>query len=212
LHRFTRAAYLVISSKLAMPVKKSVESLHALSDSSYISPVKATGKDAAPQDAPNAEDTDSDADSDEDSGVIPNPSAGDQEKPTRPWNGHADGRLIKAWNIGPTQTQPVEDSRQECFVMSRKFMDASKLFKLPTHSVNATDLHLWKQYRNYGSCQKGSNKRYFRCPMFPAQRYPSCQGCEETTYRPEITGLSCRRFLWLPFALLYRKQVGNDDC
>jgi hypothetical protein len=134
-----------------MPVKKSVESLHALSDSNYILPVKATGKDAAPQDAPNDEDTDSDADGDEDSSVIPIPSACDQEKPTRPWNGRADWRLIQAWNIGPTQTQPVEDSRQECFVLSRKFMDDSKLFKLPTHSVNATYLHLWKQYRKYGS-------------------------------------------------------------
>ncbi len=46
-----------------------------------------------------------------------------------------------------------------------KFMDDSKLFKLPTHSVNATHLHLWKQYRNYGSVKSG-NKRVFRCPMF----------------------------------------------
>ena len=49
-----------------------------------------------------------------------------------------------------------------------KFMDDSKLFKLPTHSVNATDLHLWKQYRkirNYGTFKSGT-KRVFRCPMF----------------------------------------------
>jgi hypothetical protein len=146
---------LVITSKLAMPVEKSGESLPALPDSSYILPVKATGKDA-----PNAEVTDSEFDGDEDSGVLP--SSGDKEKPTRPWNGRA-LRLIKAWNIGPTQTQPVEDSRQELFALSRKFMDVSKLFKLPTHSVNATDLHLWKQYHNYGSFKSG-NKRVFRCP------------------------------------------------
>jgi hypothetical protein len=66
----------------------------------------------------NAEVTDSEFDGDEDSGAIP--SSGDKEKPTRPWNGRADWRLIKAWNISPTQTQPVEDSRQECFVLSRK--------------------------------------------------------------------------------------------
>jgi hypothetical protein len=109
-------------------------------DSSYVSPVKATGKDA-----PNVEVTDSESDGDEYSGVIP--SSGDKKKPTRPWNSRADWRLIKVWNIGPTQTQPVEDSLQECFVLSRQFMDDIKLFKLPTHSVNATDLHLWKQYR-----------------------------------------------------------------
>ncbi len=44
-------------------------------------------------------------------------------------------------------------------------MDDSKLFKLPTHSVNATDLHLWKQYRNCGTFKSG-NKRVFRCLMF----------------------------------------------
>jgi hypothetical protein len=91
-------------------------------------PVKATGKDA-----PNAEVKDSEFDGDEDSGVIP--SSGDKEKPMRPWNGRADWRLIKAWNIGPTQTQPVEDSRQELFVLSRKFMDDSKLFKLPSYRL-----------------------------------------------------------------------------
>jgi hypothetical protein len=105
---------LVISSKLAMPVEKSVESLPALPDSSYISPVKATGKDAQ-----DAKVTDLEFDCEEDSGVIP--SSGDKKKLTRPWSGRADWRLIKAWNIGPTQTQPVEDSRQELFVLSRKF-------------------------------------------------------------------------------------------
>ncbi len=74
---------LVITSKLAMPVEKSCESLPALPDSSYISPVKASGKDA-----PNAKVTDSEFDGDEDSCVIP--SSGDKEKPTRPWNGRAD--------------------------------------------------------------------------------------------------------------------------
>jgi hypothetical protein len=128
-----------------MPVEKSGESLPALPDSSYISPVKATGKDAP---EPNAEVTDSKLDGDEDSGDIP--ASGDKEKQTRPWNGRADWRLIKAWNIGSTQTLPVEDSRQELFLLARKFMDDSKLFKLPTHSVYATDLHMWKHYRNYG--------------------------------------------------------------
>jgi hypothetical protein len=73
--------------------------------------------------------------------------------------------LIKAWNVGPIQTQPDEGSLQECFVLSRKFMDDSKLFKLPTHSVSVTDLHLWKQYRNYGSVKSG-NKHVCRCLMF----------------------------------------------
>ena len=50
-------------------------------------------------------------------------------------------------------------------MLARKFMDGSKLFKLPTHSVNASDLHLWKQYRNYGTFKSGT-KRVFRCPMF----------------------------------------------
>jgi hypothetical protein len=52
-----------------MPVEKSVESSPALPDSSYISPVKATGKNA-----PNAEVTDSEFDGDEDFGVIPSPA------------------------------------------------------------------------------------------------------------------------------------------
>ncbi len=73
-----------------MPVEKSVESLPAVPDSSYISPVKATGKDA-----PNAEVTDSESDGDdgdEDSGVIP--SSGYKEKPTRPWNCRANGIVV----------------------------------------------------------------------------------------------------------------------
>ena len=146
-----------------MPVDNSVESLLALPDSSFHSPVKATGKDAAPQDDRNAEEMDSDGDGDEESGAHP---PGDSMKPTRPWNGRADWRLIQVWNIGHTQTQPVEDSRQECFVLCRKFMDESRVFKLPTHTVNPTDIYLWKQFRNYGSVKKGGNKRVFRCPMF----------------------------------------------
>jgi hypothetical protein len=39
-------------------------------------------------------------------------------------------------------------------------MDDCKRCKLQTHSVNATDLHLLKQYRNYGSVKSG-NKRVF---------------------------------------------------
>ncbi len=57
---------LVISSESAMPVEKSVESLPALPDSSYILPVKATGKDA-----PDAEVTDSEFDGDGDLIKIP---------------------------------------------------------------------------------------------------------------------------------------------
>ena len=67
-----------------MPVNNSVESLLALPDSSFHSPVKATGKDAASQDDRNAEEMDSDGDGDEESGAHP---PGDSMKPTRPWNG-----------------------------------------------------------------------------------------------------------------------------
>jgi hypothetical protein len=141
-----------------MPVEKSVESLpahHAFSCQVH------TGKDAAAQNEPNAEVTDLDADGEED--PFDHPSS-HKMRLTRLWNGSADWRLIKVCNIGPTQTQSPEDSHRELFVLSRKFMDDSKLNKLLMHSVNATAIFICGNSNSSMDLPRKATKSEFSVP------------------------------------------------
>ena len=115
LQRFKRAARLIRSSDSAMPVEQSVEQLPVPSDSSFSSPVKPVRE----SNGENGESTDS---SDSDTNAESAQQGCDNtDKPKRAWNGRADYRLVKTWDIGENRTQDIEESRYELYLMSRKF-------------------------------------------------------------------------------------------
>ena len=87
------------------------------------------------------------------------------DKPKRPWNGRADYRLVETWDTGENRTQDVEISRNELYLLARKFFEDSKTLKLPTHKSLPTDIHMWKQFRTYKKAKSDAQISRFRCPM-----------------------------------------------
>jgi hypothetical protein len=158
LQRFTRAARLILVSKLAMPVDHSIQSLLAPADSSFASPVKASAGDGARLEESNGENG-------ERSGSDSDGNAKSGDKPKRPWNGRADYRLVETWDTGENRTQDVEISRNELYLLARKFFEDSKTLKLPTHKSLPTDIHMWKQFRTYKKAKSDAQISIFRCPM-----------------------------------------------
>ncbi len=119
LQRFRRAARLILVSNSAMPVDKSVEQLPAPADSSFLSPVKPVRE----SNGKNGESTDSsDSDANTKSALQ---GCYNIDKPKRAWNGWADYRLVKTWDIGENRTQDIEESLQELYLMSSKFSTKS---------------------------------------------------------------------------------------
>jgi hypothetical protein len=142
-----------------MPVDKSVEPFPAPANSSFSSPVKTVLE----SNEENGESTDSSASD----AHAKSAQQGDNntDKPKCAWNGRADYRLIKTWDIGENKTKDIKESRQELYLMSRKCFEDSKTLKLPTHKSLPTDIHMWKQYHSYRSAKSEALIRIFRCPM-----------------------------------------------
>jgi hypothetical protein len=174
LQRFKRATRLVLVSNSVMPVDKSVEQLPAPADSSFSSPVKPVRE----SNGENGESTDS---SDSDANAVSAQQGGDNsDKPKRAWNGSADYRLVKTWDIRENRTEDIadiEESRQELHLMSSNFFEDSKTLKLPTHKSLPTDIHIWNQYCSYRSAKSDALIRIFRCPM---KHQTDCSCCIKT--------------------------------
>ncbi len=144
-----------------MPVDKSVEPFPAPANSSFSSPVK-TVLESNEENGESTDSSDSDA-------HAKSAQQGDNntvtDKPKCAWNGRADYRLIKTWDIGENKAKDIEESRQELYLMSRKCFEDSKTLKLSTHKSLPTDIHMWKQYHSYRSAKSEALIRIFRCPM-----------------------------------------------
>jgi hypothetical protein len=159
LQRFKREAPLVLSSNSAMPVEQSVEQLPAPSDSSFSSLVKPVRESNGENgESTDCSDSDTNAESAQQGGY-------NTDKPKRAWNGRADYRLVKTWDIRENRTQDIEESRHELYLMSRNFFEDSKTLKLPTHKSLPTDIYMWKKYYSYKSAKSDALIRIFRCPM-----------------------------------------------
>ena len=146
-----------------MPVDNSVESLLAPADPRFSTPVKPVRQSNGENGETAPADSSSDSDSNAESGKQPNADGDNQ--PKRPWNGRANYRLVQSWDIGKNRTQDYEVSKQELYLMARKFFEDSRTLKLPTHKSLPTDIHMWKQYRSYTSAKSDALIRIFRCPM-----------------------------------------------
>ncbi len=111
-----------------MPIDKSVQQLPSPADSSFSSPVKPVRE----SNGENGESTDS---SDSDANAESAQQGGDntEKLPKRAWNGRADYKLVKTWDIGKNRTQDIEESRPELYLMSGNFFEDSKTLELPTH-------------------------------------------------------------------------------
>jgi hypothetical protein len=180
MHRFKRAARLVLSSNSAMPVDQSDEQLPAPSDSSFSSQVKPVRE----SNGENGESTDS---SDSDTNAESAQQGGDNtDKPKRAWSGRADYRLVKTWDIGENRTQDIEESRHKLYLMSSKFFEDTKTLKLPTHKSLPTDIHMWKQYCSYKSAKSDALIRIFRCPMKTQTDCPCCIKTIDSTKSLEL--------------------------
>jgi hypothetical protein len=155
-----------------MPVDNSVESLLAPADPRFATPVKPVRQSNGENGETAPADSSSDSDSNAESGKQPNADGDNQ--PKRPWNGRANYRLVQSWDIGKNRTQDYEVSKQELYLMARKFFEDSRTLKLPTHKSLPTDIHMWKQYRSYTSAKSDALIRIFRCPMKNRAKCPCC--------------------------------------
>ncbi len=73
--------------------------------------------------------------------------------------------LLKRWVAGELAEIDEDDINRGMYELARKWMAESKLRNHPGHISKATDLALWKQFREYKKDSGAVLVLLFRCPM-----------------------------------------------